>query len=990
MQTLRKFFTVALLVIVTSLGISAALAQPTQLPLFDRSRHVYVGPTWKGDIDGTVQAAVNEASKYQNLETYVVYTDRGSEAQTGNMPFAATKMTQLFQTWSRASDFPHGNFLLILVLRDASAPTGYAVSTRIADGPGRFVGKEQRTQITKNNMTILQSAPGKFPVVLVNQISDAIKVNAVAAQGRSTPKPDVTVTNNNNTRVVQKGNVQESGDTDFTVVLLILLGIGGAVLVVVRLRQYSKLSEQLAKVESEDNPVLENAAEGTTRLEKSYMGMLTHKYDFSAGSDDAAEYEHAMKAWGKFTFGQAALAEIIEKANLLKKKAIPVLRHGPLKEAIFNRTEAMMTIEGDAVANQDLDLLQGFVEKETLSVADAIQALNQNFKTANTLVGGIYARISAAAKNSGEIDAAVKEIGDLRAELVDAQIDSTELDKEIASIKGKTEKMKLALQTTPKTALGESESIKSEVLSLKTALEDALELHKGGLEVIDASINEVEKSVVAERRTIALLEEGGNPDKHIDEAKAQSAALKKKLASGLLHEAETAKAGAHDAIASALAVIDFVHLCKKNVEDGVAGARAAAVAADEATLKAIGSAFDAQQFVKASTALDALKALQADRSKAHAQTELCTKLRASVQAKMTANAQSVSAATDKVFAGAVKAVSALEESTQATAPDWKALLEKANQTANDLTALEKSIDEQVQARKDADNIVTTLAHDIASAGDIIGDDRVAQGPKTQLAEVKATLSELQSSLKGNKKDWAAISDKAKAALERLEDATRTAQSDIDSAERLEAELQANATRIDGYVNTNYSRTIRGKSYGGATFNSATAMAHQRAAEQYYRDRDYARMEAELAAARREADSNNMLCWWIMMESMHSSNDRYARDWAYHQGYRDGNFDSWSESRIGNSSSIGSASSGTSGDATFTGGDTWAPAADIDSWKPNTSDRDSGNSGGWGGDSTPAAPSCSTPSAPSCSTPSSPSCSSSSCSSSSCGSAGCSS
>ena len=981
MQKIRSFLVIMVMTIVTVCGASSAFAQsgPTKLPPFNPSMHVYVGDSWKGRVDSAVETAVVNAQRAQNLQAYVVYTDRGSEGLNGSEPYIVTKTTQLYQAWNSAGSFPRGNFLLVLVIRDASNPTGYVVGTRIADGPGRYITKDQRGQITRNNLGLLNGNPGQFPVAVINDISNAIKASAIASQGSQPTAPvSVPPVSRPVTPTAQAPAVP--GESHTGMILFILLGLGVAGVVVFRFVQYGKLSSALAEVEGRDNPVLDNASEGTSRLEKSYMGMLTHKYNFTAGSPSAVDYEHAMKAWTKFTVRLAALADVRSKADELKKKAIPVISHGPLSAAIAMRTTGSISIEGDVIENKDLDLMKGFVQTETLSVTDAIQALNDDFKTANTLVAGIYASIAGAASNSAEIDAAVNAVAALRTEVVASGIDAGEIDKELGEIKSKTDAMKVALSKDPKTAIGESEAIKAEVLGLKAVLEDVLALQKEGVAAIDASITAAEATVAGERQSIALTEEGGNPDKLIATAKAQSAALKEKLAKGQLNDAEAAKKAAIDAVAGVKTVIDQVHAGKKNVETTLDAVKAAAAEADSASVAQVVADFGAQKFLAASAGLEALKALQAARSNARAKTAVCSQLAAGVRSLITTNANVVTAATDTLFSNAARSVSSLEQASGQPTGDWKALFATATETEATLRALEKSIGEQAAAYKEADTAVTQLAHDIASAGDVIGDDRVGQGPKTQLADIKTTQSDLQRAVRGVKQDWASIKEKAQTASSHLEQATTTAQSDIEAADRLEAELQANAARINGYVGTSYSRTIRGRTYGGATYNSGPALAHQMAAERYYRDRDYIRMEQELLLARQVADQNNMLCWWLMMESMHSSNDRYAQQWAYSQGYRDGQFDDWSNRHVDSSSSS----------AVVTGSsDSWAPPADTDNWSPNTGSSSSGSSSDWSPNTGSSGSSCSSSSSSSCSSSSS-SCSSSSSSSCSSSSSSCSS
>ena len=991
MHKFRSYLVIIVMTIVAACGASSAFAQdgPTNLPPFNPSMHVYVTDSWKALITSQVETAVVSAQRAQNLQAYVVYTDRGSEALNGSEPFIVTKTTQLYQAWNNAGGFPRGNFLLILVIRDSSNPTGFVVGTRIADGPGRYINKDQRGQITRNNLGLLADNPGQFPVAVITDISNVIRASAIASQGTQPTSPVARQPLNTTVR-----------HPDFSLsaqqmVLIASISLGLVVfgIVIFRIAQYKKLSTKLGEIEGRDNPVLDNATEGTSRLEKSYLGMLTHKYNFTAGSSSAIDYERAMKAWTKFTVRLAALGDVRIKADALKKKAIPVLRHGPLSKAIAMRTTGSISIEGDVIENKDLDLMKGFVQTETLSVSNAIQALNDDFKTANTLVAGIYEAIAGAASNSAEIDAAVTAVAALRSEVAAAGVDTVEIDKEVVEIKTKTDAMKLALQKDPKTAIADSRAIKEEVLGLKTLLADVLILQKEGVATIDASIAAAEASVAGERQSFALTEENGNPDKLIAEAKAQSATLKEKLINGQLNEAEAAKTATISAVESVKTMIDLVHAGKKNVETTLAAVKAAAVETDKPAVAQIETDFATQKYLAASTALEALKALQADRSDARARSGVCVQLIAALRTLIAANANVVTAATDKLFGEAARAVTSLEVASAQPTGDWKALSAVAVETEANLQALEKSIGEQAVAYKEADAAVSQLAQDITSAGNLIADNRVSQDPRTQLAAINTSYSDLERAVRGVKQDWAAIKEKAQTVSSQLEAATRAAQSDIEAANRLEAEMQANAMRINGYVGTSYSRTIRGRTYGGVGYDSAPALAHQMAAERYYRERDYIRMEQELLLARQVADQNNMLCWWIMMESMNSSNDRYAQQWAYSQGYRDGQFDDWSNRQMDSASS-----------AVITGdSDSWAPPADTDNWSPNTgssssdnsnwspnTDDDDSNNSGSGSSCSSSSSSCSSSSSSCSSSSSSCSSSSSSCSSSSCSSSSCSS
>jgi hypothetical protein len=934
MRSWRNSLAVVFIASLGILNVVPAMAQRSDLPPFTPSQHVYANFDWRGSVTKASDQQLITACAAQHLACYAVFTTGGSSAGAAG----PDKADELYNLWSTSPAFPAGNYLLIVVIHANDGR--YPVGVKIAPKPHQYVTTQQLGLATQHNRPILLPHGWQSPVGDANGYIAAIATEVSRDISASYQTQVTSARNDQHTQVEDEHTRTQDQHIDhqrtlaeqqahdaamaklpgqlFRIFLVIFL----LALVIFRFVQWRKLASQLKAVKDVDDPIINNTKSMKLTVEPGYKGLLTQDRDFAPKGTTYADYKIAKTAWAKMAARLGALQNLQKVSDAAAHHAIPVLFNEPLKKALALRTTETLTITGKEVSNGELDPYVGFYQKESLNPRTAVKELADNFKTANSLVAAISKAISDALQNGRDAEAIFTRAKVLVGQLESEGVLADHLDAQLADFTKRTAAIAEQIQADPKEALTASAKIKGDLELYEKELKEALEIKHAGITELDNAIFAAQGKVKDARVTIALIEDGGNPDVYLAQAQQLAGSMKKDLLAGDIEVAESEFDKAHAAVDQAIATIAAVQADKKAVEEGLPGVKSESTDADKPTIETINAAFANQAFVAARKALSALQTLQANRKSAKTKVGNLQSNLATVRTALHQATNFTSKNTDNSFNTIEGEVEQLAETVNQSAADWAAVEQTASNTQTALNAVSAAIAADVAAHSRAVTAVSALRQAYDEAAEVTRDKRVQAAAKGKLASATSSLGTCERNVKSLKQDWANIAALAGQAAALVAQAKQQATEDISEDEKYQQELTGLQSALDGYQSRPYTRTIRGTTYGSSVrFDSADALRHRLAAEQYYRDRDYVRMQAEIAAANTAAQEANMTCWWLTLEELHQSSDSYAQRYAYEAGYHDGQFDSWRDNR---------ASGTTGGD-----GSDWHPVDDSN-WQPSVS------------------------------------------------------
>lgn len=998
MRFINRFAAFALFaVLLVSAGGTAFAQQVTGLafPPFNPNQHVYKSrpiantPGYDVNINGLDQRIMSAASglRSSNGRTPQVYELIVKEPDGGinaRVPGGAVAATILGTYRNKAAAvWPDDDFILLVLTRSNSNPNDWYVGVRVGTAFAPYISLPQIGNILSSDMPTLRSGDVQgFSEQVVRDVSHFIGNQASAGN----PVRTAPITH----APVNTAPVQEAPSKPFpwgTVFLVLIIGggiVGGGIFLFGRSRKLSELKEQLANARAKTDPAFKNLNGCVATIQNNYGGMEQGTKSYAKGSESDRDYQNALTLWAQFR-AQINAAKERQAAIDSAANGASLFNVAGLETAIALATSTAVEVSSKALDPSEVSLLGGLVNKQTMSFPQLISTMATEFDTVNSTFAALFKAVSTAQDNASTIKTDLTDISAAKTTLEAAGLSFAPFQAQYDEIAGSTDALLKKVGTDPKGALAESETQKSKVEALRKALDKAVELKKGVVEV-SAAIETERKSVATVRATrvnpkfggasdatFALSEEGGNPDGALAQADAQLKALSAALDAGKVPEAEAAKDAALAAVASSHATVQAVLDAKAKVESDLPAIQASQEPGFAAGFSAISALYTQQRFIEAAAGVVTFQEIAAAGSK-----------RDQVKASLAQNDRITSGATDASFASAEKALVVVVDSTRVGNANWLAVEAAAKTAAEGFDHVQTAINADITAHAQAQSDVAEIRKDFDAAQTTANDKRVDDNARHQLAPLGSQVTALEGQIAtGSKLNWADVSASAKRLAGSIAAAHKTASDQIAEAEQYEEKLDELHGAYNRYDSMNYSRTIRGRvyaspsSFAGSPYATA-ANAHYAAAQAYYEARDYARMQSELALMEQQLSMANTFMWFAVWNSMYTSGDPWARQYAYDQGYRDGMaFDSYNTYVVDN---YGQSN----------GGETWGwqPAAES-SWTPSqpVSSCGGSSSSSCGGSSSSGASSCggsSTPSSSSCGGSSSSSCSSSS-SSSSCSS-----
>jgi hypothetical protein len=283
--------------------------------------------------------------------------------------------------------------------------------------------------------------------------------------------------------------------------------------------------------------------------------------------------------------------------------------------------------------------------------------------------------------------------------------------------------------------------------------------------------------------------------------------------------------------------------------------------------------------------------------KQHGVTALTTK-RDEVHASLTQGAIYVTAKTEALFTTASAAVDGVSNATKGANPDWPNIAKSAVEAEKALGAVNTAIVEDNRVYETAGATVAKLREEYDAAFALTGDERVVQGPegpRGQLTPVLSRVTALEALIHGGtKQNWADVTAQAQGVRGTVHTVKGTADAQIAEMAKYEAELQALEDKYGSIAGSSYSvripRTRKTYSVNVSASQApayATYQSHLTAAEQYMRLRRLDLYEQELIAARLQLNMVNTWMWWSLWNTMYLSNDPWAMQYAYDQGFAAG-------------------------------------------------------------------------------------------------------
>ena len=275
-----------------------------------------------------------------------------------------------------------------------------------------------------------------------------------------------------------------------------------------------------------------------------------------------------------------------------------------------------------------------------------------------------------------------------------------------------------------------------------------------------------------------------------------------------------------------------------------------------------------------------------------------TKKRDDVHASMLQASVYLTARTEELFATATKAVDSVTDAAKGANPDWPAIAKSAVEAEKAIGAVNSSLVIDNKVYETAGATVAKLREEYDATFALTGNEHVVQGPegpRGQLTPVLSKVTALEALIHaGAKQTWADVTAQAQSVRGTVHTVKATCDAQIAEMQKYEAELQAVEDKYGSIAGANYSvRMPRSrKTYSAnVSANQSPAYAqyqtHLSNAEQYMRQRRLDLYEQELIAARLQLNMINTWMWWSLWNTMYISNDAWAMQYAYDQGFQNG-------------------------------------------------------------------------------------------------------
>jgi len=852
----------------------AAFAQSTWSPDFDKGRHVYLDPALANDPSYPVQFSsldkdLEQRAAKHGLQIYVVAARLGDEAVPQDQNWAPRTLDNLILKWQGQPGFPANEYLIILWLRRTDNPNKGWVA---ANGGNRLRGYGlDGARFSDPNGPVIPALKRHMPQDPKGAMVEiADNVNGVIDQ--------------------YEADQQAQRDHDAFMAKLpyyLLIGflaagfLGLIIWLSIRYRREKKLALDAI---GEWEPLLESANALYIKLSGSYLGFLQQQGDWETRFKNTtlAKYKQAVTDFADFSVRQKRANNLLEEAKKAVARAFfPTV--GGFRKAVALLSSEPVEITGKELPLDQATLFGGVVTKTTYQPAKLLDSMEDLFKRTVKALDSIIKAFEGADQDKKDIEGLMKDVDGAKEKLSQNGLSFEPYAARYTREKDGLQAALSILASDPLSAFDGLEKVEADLRTLKADLERALSI-KGSLSSAEAEIGKAvdkarttreqkasyayqlgdgETAPVSAGGLFTLVEEAGNPDPRIAEARQHLAAALAAVVAGELDKSDKEKAAATDAARRAVRLVDSVLEAKTFVEkqvsmvrgnlgklqaavpdagkavselksdflakniagepDKLDGARGV-IDATAGELAKVKQAYDEQRFLAARGTLENIGGdIQSSRDKLveiHARLATLRSNRQhsrdviaaqsgvadALRSKLQANSFTTAAATDSEFERLTKSLTAQKTDVAKDVTDWPAAAEAADHLSAAFQAVDAAIDQQKADHDRAVSKSEALRSAIADAESYVNDGDTRQPARSKLGEAKGVLSEMSSVLTRAKSDWASIGRRAEEGKSLAGKARELAQSDKSAANQARSSISRASSEISS-ADRSYGRGV---------------------------------------------------------------------------------------------------------------------------------------------------------------------------------------
>jgi hypothetical protein len=912
---MRKLLSFPVMVLVLMIGFTSAsfAAGPTWLPKgsqFNVNQHVYLDNKLTSgdhsvDLSGLDDALKAEGAK-QGVEFYFIMTEKGDEPAIQGHPFGVDRLNDLIGTWVGQRNFPSDKFVVLLLVRSDLdwSKSSYAINTSpslAARGVSVPTLKPVLDTYGMNNSpsSLLPRMPKAFAAKIASETTGQL-VAFAEAQKQAEQQRLAEAERQRQAQIAAEQAARDHAEFMAKLPLRIAeIGIPSAILItlLILFLLYTSAKNAAAAALASWKQKFEPGNANYLEMEKSYWGFLSNQgsdWESRFKGETLALFKAAVKAYSdlsvRFTAAQALTTEVeklIASANLFSI--------GKLKLAVAKLTVEPVKISGETLALEQRSMFGSLVSEATYAPGELLANMEDLFHTATTDCAQIKQSMAGAQTNAEHIKQLVATVADSKAKMEAAGLSFEPYEGGLAKLNAARDEFNALLQSDPLSAFSKSSAVERGVEALAATLTKAVAI-KESFTASSKLVADARTKVTQARSQKAdysypdgldatglpantlLSEEGGNPDKHLQDADQHLEAGEQALLAGQLDKANQEKAAAEAAAARATTVITSVLDARKFVQQAVGGIHqglskltaelpaaknqvaslkasflaknyegqpakydtAQAVADSiEAELAKVKKAFAEQRYLAAKALVQKtgadiegarnllvevstrLKQLEADRSHSRDTVAVAVQLSASVAAKLAANQFTTSAETDALYAAASPLVEVQKADVAKDITDWSAASAAADRLVTSLQAVDSRIASEKQAHDSATSAVATLRNALNNAHSYVTAQYTRQQAVDRYNSANQDLANLDAQLQVAKANWSSIASAAAQAKRGADDAAQLAANDHQAAQNALAAIQQAESYTGQVANKNYNTS---QSIGGRyqTFGNGTS------------------------------------------------------------------------------------------------------------------------------------------------------------------------
>jgi hypothetical protein len=870
-------------------------------PYNPNGQYCYVARPVQGGVNcGNLNAQLSNAVRGllingHQVQAYVMFVrePEGGIPQVQGTPPAgvvADFVLSDYKTKGVNAGFPAQDFIMLVLTQKKDGSGWYHAERWGADINPYFSFPEMRNILDGNVQTLHSGDLQGYAAAVISQTVTAVGT-AVNAANRPLQQPTYQTRPRQQAPVVVVRH-EPSEPFPWGTVFMWLIGIavvaGIVVFVVRRVSAGNAAKEAYTQATKKTKPITDNVATQVDTLMNSYDGLAQGTKKYTPGTKDEALYKAALVVAGDYFSHAEALKAYQAKIDAAVAKGDYVTANALV--------EGSIEITGDEIPAERRTATSGKSKKESIPYAKLVSTIGAEFESANQTFANLSSSLQKTMNNKKVIDEDLKKIDANKTAVVAAGISFAPFQAEYDAISTGVAAFVKKVFGAPITAFEESETLKTRVAALSTALATVMELKKTQVSVA-TKVEEARTKVTDTRAKTCEFEytgtasatftlKGVGVDEALAEADAQVKALGVALEGGKVEDASKAKEAALAAAAKASNTVDAVLKAKASVEVD-APALWVQFGNDAPAIASIKALYGAQDFVTANYAVESLKELG----------KLVT-VRDNTKRAVGQAANWVSDNTRNLLASACRSVDNVSTQTTGANVNWEAVAKAANAAEAEFTKVNDSLVADGKVLDGFKHEVATLRQEFDAAQVDAGNPDADQGPngaKAMLGPVASKLATLEGfTAAATKQNWADLTSQTNSTRGTVQKAHNAAKAQIAEAAQYDAQIREVEDKYGTMEAADYGiRNPRArKTYRpGVSINSAPQysayQAHLDAAETYRRQRQWDRMEQELAYSRAQLDMMNTWMWWNTWNMMTISRDPWAQQYAYDQGFRDG-------------------------------------------------------------------------------------------------------